>query len=58
MVNAKGCDLSHGDLEGLRAITQIMVGAPQLHSLWLDSAVLGGWWAVHLVLGVKFWRWD
>jgi hypothetical protein len=58
VVNAKGCDLSHGDLEGSMARTQIMVGMPSLHSFCLDSAVLGGWWEILLVLGVKFWRWD
>ena len=40
------------------AIKQIIVGAPLLHSLWLNFAVLGCWLAVLLVLGVKFLRWE
>jgi ABC-2 type transport system permease protein len=40
------------------ALGQLMVGASPLHPLWLDFAVLGGWLAVFMVLGVKFWRWE
>jgi ABC-2 type transport system permease protein len=40
------------------ALKQLMAGAPALYPLWLDFAVMGGWLAVLLVLGVKFWRWE
>jgi ABC-2 type transport system permease protein len=40
------------------ALGQLMVGAAGLHPLWLDLAVVGGWLAACLVLGVKFWRWE
>jgi len=40
------------------ALRQIMVGAPPLHPLWLDFAVLCGWLLVFLTLAVKFWRWE
>jgi ABC-2 type transport system permease protein len=40
------------------ALRQIMVGAPPLHPLWLDFAVLGGWLVALLALAVKFWRWE
>jgi ABC-2 type transport system permease protein len=40
------------------ALGQLMVGASPLHPLWLDFAVLGGWLAVFMVLGVRFWRWE
>ena len=40
------------------ALRQTMVGAPPLHPLWLDFAVLGGWLVVFLALSVKFWRWE
>jgi ABC-2 type transport system permease protein len=40
------------------ALKQLMVGAPPLHPLWLDLAVLAGCLAVFLVLGVRFWRWE
>jgi ABC-2 type transport system permease protein len=40
------------------AFKQLMVGAPPLHPLWLDYAVLAGCFTVFLVLGVRFWRWD
>jgi ABC-2 type transport system permease protein len=40
------------------ALRQIMVGAPPLHPLWLDFAVLGGWLVAFLVLAVRFWRWE
>jgi hypothetical protein len=35
-----------------------MVGAPPLHPLWLDFAVLAGCLAMFLALGVRFWRWE
>lgn len=40
------------------ALRQIMVGAPPLHPLWLDFAVLGGWLVALLALATKFWRWE
>jgi ABC-2 type transport system permease protein len=40
------------------ALGQLMVGAAGLHPLWLDLAVVGGWLAACLVLGVRFWRWE
>jgi ABC-2 type transport system permease protein len=40
------------------ALGQLMAGAAGLHPLGLDLAVVGGWLAVCLVLGVKFWRWE
>jgi len=40
------------------ALGQLMVASAGLHPLWLDLAVVSGWLAVCLVLGVKFWRWE
>ena len=40
------------------ALKQLMAGAPGLYPLWLNFLVMGGWLAVLLVLGVKFWRWE
>jgi ABC-2 type transport system permease protein len=40
------------------ALGQIMAASSGLHPLGLDLAVVSGWLAVCLVLGVKFWRWE
>jgi len=40
------------------ALRQIMVGAPALHPLWMDFAVLGGWLVVLFALAVVLWRWE
>ncbi|HUW08848.1 MAG TPA: ABC transporter permease [Anaerolineae bacterium] len=40
------------------ALRQLMVDAPPLYPLWLDCAVLAGCFALFLVLGVRFWRWE
>ena len=40
------------------ALQQLMVGAPALHPLGLNFAVLGGWLVVLFGLGVRFWRWE
>ena len=40
------------------ALAQLMSGAPGMHPLWLDLGVLSAWFAVLLVLGIRFWRWE
>jgi ABC-2 type transport system permease protein len=40
------------------AFRQLIVQAPPLYPLGLDFAVLGGWLALLLALGVRFWRWE
>ena len=39
-------------------LRQSMVGAPAMHPIGLDLAVLGGWLVVLFVLAVKLWRWE
>jgi ABC-2 type transport system permease protein len=40
------------------ALGQLMAGSSGLHPLALDLAVVAGWLAACLVLGIKFWRWE
>jgi ABC-2 type transport system permease protein len=40
------------------ALRQTMVGAPPLHPLWIDFAVLGGWLLGLLLVTVRRWRWE
>jgi ABC-2 type transport system permease protein len=40
------------------AFRQIMVGAPPLHPLIIDVAVLGGWLIVCMALAIRFFRWE
>ncbi|MEW5865655.1 MAG: ABC transporter permease [Bacillota bacterium] len=39
-------------------LRQVMVGAPPLHSVSTNLAVLGGWTIVTLILATRFWRWE
>ena len=39
-------------------LRQTMVGAPAIHPMELDFAVLGGWLVVLTVLAFKLWRWE
>lgn len=39
-------------------LRQVMVGAPPLHSVSTNLAVLGGWTIATLILAVRFWRWE
>jgi ABC-2 type transport system permease protein len=39
-------------------LRQSMVGAPAMHPIGLDFAVLGGWLVVLFILAVKLWRWE
>lgn len=40
------------------ALRQIMVGAPPVYSLGLDSLIVGVWLVVSMALAVKFFRWE
>lgn len=40
------------------ALRQLIIGAPPLHPLGLDFAVMGGWLIVLVVLTARFWRWE
>lgn len=40
------------------ALRQIMVGAPPVHPLGLDLAVLAGWLVISAILAVRFFRWE
>lgn len=39
-------------------LRQTMVGAPPMHSIGLNFAVLGGWLALFALLAIKLWRWE
>lgn len=39
-------------------LRQTMVGAPAVHPMALDFAVLGGWMVVLMLLAGKLWRWE
>jgi ABC-2 type transport system permease protein len=39
-------------------LRQTMVGAPAVHPIGLDFAVLGGWLVVLLGLAAWLWRWE
>ncbi len=39
-------------------LRQTMTGAPPMHSMGVNFAVLGGWLILFLLLSVKLWRWE
>ena len=40
------------------SIRQIMVDSSPMHSHFINAAVLGGWFAVCLIVAVRFFRWE
>lgn len=40
------------------SLRQIMVESSALHAHWINIGVLGGWFAVSLVIAVCFFRWE